>query len=287
MENLLQTLVNDYIWALIISIFIIFTLIGFFVDRSQIKKRKQKEKNEQKVDEDEEFIIPDRHKKDVYAPIDVNNIPEEDDESEEVYNTKEMSKSFLKEDNYDLSNLLKESISESKEKQTMDEEKPALEDKKSEIMTEKQPKTAYDRNLEYLLREKEKEKEEPKDDIESIDDFLQRTMREAYQPASQKEVKENRVEKQQIKKEKRLDSTNIDYEDTLPIPVQKEQEFSPLEVTVVDPEFYKEYAVKPKIRKVEGYKDEIKKDIDFKPIEDAILESLDKLGAVEESKDSK
>lgn len=282
MDNLLQSLGDNYIWIIVVAIFIVFTVIGFFVDRSQNKKKKQEIEKEIEKLQQEKFNAPETENKEVYTPINIENIPENNNENEEDYNTKEMSKNFLKEDNYDLSNLLKESIDESKEKQ---EEQTNIEEKQVE---EPQPDSNYDRNLEYLLREKET----PKEEIESIDDFLQRTMREAYKPSIEQDEKETIAEEQKESEEKQVEEPqsgfDIDYEDTLPIPIQKEQEFSPLEVTVVDPEFYKEYAVQPEVNEEQEnepvVKEEKKQDIDFKPIEDAILESLGKLSEIDESK---
>ena len=287
MENLLQTLGNDYIWVLVVSIFIIFTVIGYFVDRNQNKKKKMKLKKEQQEEIEDKFDIPEKTNDEIYERINVKDISKEQEykeEETEEYNTKEMSKSFLKEDNYDLSNLLKESINETKEKQPVipeEEVTKVKEEPKVDVMTERKPKTEYDRNLEYLLKEKEREKEEPKEEIESIDDFLQRTMREAYHP-TEEPVKEKKIE---VKNNSR--TSNIDYEDTLPIPIQGGQEFSPLEVTVVDPEFYKEYTSKPKLTERKEVKEELKNDVDFKPIEDAILESLGKLSELEDKREDK
>lgn len=296
MENIMQTLDENYIWVIVIAIFVLFTVIGFFVDRSQSKKRKNKEekikkdKKEDKNIETKEEIIKE-------TPITTKEEPLQNTISERInlsdnkevekkefdnYDTSEMSDTFLKEENYDLRNLMKESITESKEKNTSVEEPKQNETEVMSATKERTTKDNYDRNLEYLLKEKEK----PKEEIESIDDFLQRTMREAYQPTPEVEEKKEQENFIPTKESMTVEkpTVDIDYEDTLPIPIQREDEFSPLEVTVVDPEFYKEYTAKPTVEKKESKIAE-QKDIDFKPIEDAILESLGRLSESDEQKD--
>lgn len=297
MENIMQTLDENYIWVIVVAIFVLFTVIGFFVDRSQSKKRKikeekvKKDKKEDKTIETKEEIIKETPIIEKEEPFQntiserINLSDKKEDLKKEFDNddTSEMSDTFLKEENYDLRNLMKESITESKEKTTSIEVEPKQSE--TEVMSatkERMNKDNYDRNLEYLLKEKEK----PKEEIESIDDFLQRTMREAYQPTPEVEEKKESVNveptKESVTEEK--STVDIDYEDTLPIPIQREDEFSPLEVTVVDPEFYKEYTAKPSVENKESKITE-QKDIDFKPIEDAILESLGRLSENEEQKD--
>ena len=293
MENIMQTLDENYIWVIVIAIFVLFTVIGFFVDRSQSKKRKNKEekikkdKKEDKNIETKEEIIKE-------TPITTKEEPLQNTISERInlsdnkevekkeFDNSEMSDTFLKEENYDLRNLMKESITESKEKNTSVEEPKQNETEVMSATKERTTKDNYDRNLEYLLKEKEK----PKEEIESIDDFLQRTMREAYQPTPEVEEKKEQENFIPTKESMTVEkpTVDIDYEDTLPIPIQREDEFSPLEVTVVDPEFYKEYTAKPTVEKKESKIAE-QKDIDFKPIEDAILESLGRLSESDEQKD--
>lgn len=296
MENIMQTLDENYIWVIVIAIFVLFTVIGFFVDRSQSKKRKNKEekikkdKKEDKTIETKEEIIKEPQIVEKEEPFqntiseritlsDNKEMPKKEFDNDD---TGEMSNTFLKEENYDLRNLMKESITESKEKATSVEEPKQNETEVMSATKERMNKDNYDRNLEYLLKEKEK----PKEEIESIDDFLQRTMREAYQPTPEVEEKKESVNIEPAKESNSVEKTtvDIDYEDTLPIPIQREDDFSPLEVTVVDPEFYKEYTAKPIVEKKESKITE-QKDIDFKPIEDAILESLGRLSENEEQKD--
>lgn len=249
MENVLQILSDNYIWVICAAIFIVFTVIGYFVDRNQTKKRKAKENIEMafgnKLDIDGIDKEQPKEETEPATPIDVDF---------DMKTDKKEAKSFLKEDNYDLSSLMKESIEENKES----ENQPAQ-------TIEPVQENSYDRNLEYLL----KEKEQPKEEIESIDDFLQRTMREAYKPSK---VDENIEESSTLEKS----SNELDYDDTLPIPIQKEEDFSPVEVTVVDPEFYKGHT---------NTSTEVNtnSEPDFKPIEDAILESLGKLSEKSEN----
>lgn len=250
MENVLQILSDNYIWVICAAIFIIFTVIGYFVDKNQSKKRKAKENIE--------MAFGDK--------LDIDGIKEEQPEKIETEPAKQIdidikedkkeAKSFLKDDNYDLSSLIKESIEENKE----------VEEQQTQTVEPVQT-NSYDRNLEYLL----KEKEQPKEEIESIDDFLQRTMREAYKPNIVDDDSNNKIEETKIEEKK---ENELDYDDTLPIPIQKEEDFSPVEVTVVDSEFYKGHTNTSTQEKDSGTPN-------FKPIEDAILESLGKLSEKE------